>query len=639
MCGIWVSLGYPPNKAHLDIVAHRGPDGDGWREFDTRRGPLAFGHRRLAIIDTGAGGVQPMSYADERYWITYNGEIYNYLELREELQAKGYQFITHSDTEVILAAYAAWKTDALSRLRGMFALAIHDRNDGTTLLARDRFGIKPLYISSTAKGFAAGSEIKQLLMLPDVSRRINPRRAYDFLASGIQDHSAETTFSDVSQILPGEWLKIDATGEITTGRWYQLPEPGSLRLSKVEASEQFLALLQDSVRIHLRADVEVGSCLSGGLDSSTLVMLMAEQLEKLGSGGNLNAVTARFEGTAVDETKYADMVSAAAKARSHAARPRPEDIMQEAADIVWHQDEPYGSTSIHAQWHVFAAARANGLKVMLDGQGADEILAGYHGAYDVRFAELLRQWKLAAAYILASRRAAWLGVPISAQMASGASRLTASAPAPLRIPLTMMAGFARKSRASQISTEPWLRYSGFGLSQPYSVFDRALADADLPPANDIANLCLALTQVGNVRMLLHWEDRNSMAHGVEARVPFLDHPLVEFAIAIGGEHKLVDGWTKWVLRSAMKNRLPEEVRLRKDKLGFATPEAAWLRGPLRKSILDAIDATRNRFPEQFSQSGLDAIVDDMLERRRTLDFTPWRVACFGIWAERFGASF
>lgn len=640
MCGIWVSLGYVPDRAHLNVIAHRGPDGDGWREFDTPRGPLALGHRRLAIIDTGDGGIQPMSYGNERYWITYNGEIYNYLELREELRALGCSFRSQSDTEVILAAYSVWGREALAKLRGMFALALYDRTAGTVLLARDRFGIKPLYFVDTPRGFAAGSEIKQLLMLADVSPRINPRRAYDFLSAGLLDHSEETMFADVVQVLPGEWLQIDFKGNTTRGRWYKLPEPGSLHMSDSEASERFLRLLQDSVRLHLRADVEVGSCLSGGLDSSTLVMLMSEQLADLGSGHRLNAVTARFEGTDVDETHYADLVASSAGARSHAARPRPEDVMSEAKEIVWHQDEPYGSTSIHAQWHVFATTRANKLKVMLDGQGADEILAGYHGAYDVRFAELLRQWRLTAAYVLAARRSEWLGVPITTQMATGAARLNATAPWAMRAPLNLVANFVRRRRPGPaISNAPWLEHREFGTSVPYSVFDKALADADLPPASQIATLCYALTQVGNVRMLLHWEDRNSMAHGVEARVPFLDHPLVEFAIGLGGEHKLVDGWTKWILRDAMKGRLPDEVRLRKDKLGFATPEASWMRGSLRGAMLDALEATRKRFPEHFLGDGLRAMTNDMLEGRRTLDFTLWRVACFGLWAERFGANF
>lgn len=641
MCGIWISLGYVPDRSHLDIVAHRGPDGEGWQVFETPRGPLVFGHRRLAIIDTGDGGIQPMSYNNGRLWITYNGEIYNYLELREELRTLGYSFATQSDTEVILAAYAQWGRDSLRRLRGMFALGLYDRQAAKLFLARDRFGIKPLYFVKTARGLAAGSEIKQLLSLPDVSSRINPRRAYDFLVGGTLDHSDETMFRDVEQLQGGEQLEVDlSSGSIARDRWYTLPPSGSVKLSRAEAAARFLELLQDSVRLHLRADVEVGSCLSGGLDSSTLVMLMAEKLESLGSRERLNTITARFEGTAVDETQYADIVSNAARAQTHAARPRPDDIMQEASEIVWHQDEPYGSTSIHAQWHVFAQAHVNHLKVMLDGQGADEILGGYHSVYDMRYAELIHQWRLSAALILAVRRKQFFNHPLLPQLTTGAAHLSSTSPA-MRAVLSPMLKLASRKQSSAIPvSEPWLRQASFGLEgSPYGTFEKALSDAGLAPPNDLASFCVGLTQVGSVPMLLHWEDRNSMAHGVEARVPFLDHPLVEFAIGLGGEHKLVDGWTKWVMRSAMKGRLPEAVRLRKDKLGFATPEAAWMRGPLRQPIVESIEITKQLFPEHFNISGLDKMVAEMLDGRRTLDFTLWRIACFGIWSKRFGAAF
>ncbi len=642
MCGIWISLGHVPDRSHLDIVAHRGPDGDGWQVFETPRGPLAFGHRRLAIIDTGDGGIQPMSYENDRLWITYNGEIYNYLELREELRALGHSFVTQSDTEVILAAYAQWGRDALHRLRGMFALGLYDRRAARLFLARDRFGIKPLYFVKTAQGLAAGSEIKQLISLPGVSSRINPRRAYDFLAGGTLDHSGETMFLDVKQLRGGEWLEVDlSNGAVTHDRWYTLPSPGSINLTREEASARFLELLQDSVRLHLRADVEVGSCLSGGLDSSALVMLMAEKLEALGSSERLNTVTARFEGTEVDETRYADIVSSAAHAQSHATRPRPDEIMQEASQIVWHQDEPYGSTSIHAQWHVFEQAHANQLKVMLDGQGADEILGGYHSVYDMRYAELISQWRLSAAIILAVRRKQFFNHPLLPQLAIGAAQLSSSS-AVMRVALSPMVRFAqrRTQNSAPLVLEPWLRQRAFGLEgPPYGTFEKAISDAGLAPPIDLASFCVGLTQVGSVPALLHWEDRNSMAHGVEARVPFLDHPLVEFAIGLGGEHKLVDGWTKWVLRSAMKGRLPEAVRLRKDKLGFATPEAAWMRGILRDPIVESINITKQLFPEHFHVPAMDKMVAEMLDGLRPIDFTLWRIACFGIWAKRFGVAF
>jgi asparagine synthase (glutamine-hydrolysing) len=277
---------------------------------------------------------------------------------------------------------------------------------------------------------------------------------------------------------------------------------------------------------------------------------------------------------------------------------------------------------------------------MLDGQGADEILAGYHGVYDLRLLELGRKLRLVAALRFATQRARMQNVPVPVQMRLLAAALAQSGPAIVRVPLGAAAWLRRKGRAIKgVSVAPWLEAQSFDTEKHYDVFQRAVADAKLPAPSGIGDLCSALTTVGNVRMLLHWEDRNSMAHGVEARVPFLDHPLVEFAIALGGEHKLVDGWTKWILRKSMKGRLPDAVRERKDKLGFATPETEWMRGPLRAEYRDAVLATQKRFPEHFPRPALTAMVDDMLDGRRPMEFAPWRVACFGIWSERFGTSF
>jgi asparagine synthase (glutamine-hydrolysing) len=448
-------------------------------------------------------------------------------------------------------------------------------------------------------------------------------------------------FSNVYQLQAGEYLTINMSGAMKKTTWYRVPEEGgALKLSGKAAAERFYELLYDSVRLHLRADVQVGSCLSGGLDSSALVMLMADQLGKTGNGDNLNTVTARFEGTAVDETKYADMVAKAARARSHAARPRAEDILQEVSDVIWHQDEPYGSTSIHAQWHVFARAKEQGLKVMLDGQGADELMAGYHGVYDFHFAQLVRQWRLIAAVALAAQRTQRLGVPFAPQLARGILQAADVAPTAFRVPLRFLAGHAKRALSSSVlHSGPWLREEGFALPDKIpSVWDQAIADAGYPPATDINTLCRSLIGPGNVRTLLHFEDRNSMAHGVEARVPFLDHPLVEFAIGLGSDHKLVNGWTKWVLREAMKNTLPEEVRMRKDKLGFATPESSWMCGPLRSEIAAAVETTVALFPDLFNQKNLLAFTDQVLSGLRPFDNAVWRVACFGIWARKFGVT-
>ena len=283
MCGIWASLGMQPPRSVIDVVVHRGPDGEGWREFCTPVGAVVFAHRRLAIIDTSSAGDQPMSFADGRYWIVYNGEIYNYLELRATLSSHGFEFRTRTDTEVLLAAYAHWGEECLHRLNGMFAFVIWDDHEKTLFAARDRFGIKPLYVYRTKAGFGLASEIKQFTCLPEFVPRLNLARTHDFLSTGLTDHSAETLFEGVRQIRGGECLRTvirsDRTPNPEVRRWYTLAEESTSGLNESEASDRLRELLTESVGLRLRADVPIGSCLSGGLDSSSIVCLINEALK------------------------------------------------------------------------------------------------------------------------------------------------------------------------------------------------------------------------------------------------------------------------------------------------------------------------------------------------------------------------
>src|SRR5829696_3666929 len=290
MCGLYASIAFAPERARIDLVAHRGPDGSGWRELAAAAGPVALGHRRLAIIDVSDTGLQPMADASGRYHLVFNGEIYNYLELREELRAAGHAFTTETDSEVLLAAYREWGEGCLDRFHGMWAFLIWDARDRKLFAARDRFGIKPLYVVANAHGAAFASEIKQLLGLPGLSGRMNLARVRDFLASGISDHTDETLFEGVRQIRPGSCVTIDASrrwnGAFEPKRWYAIPAHGTLKLAEAEAAERLRVLLTDSVRLHLRSDVPVGSCLSGGLDSSSIVCLMSGMLA---AGGDRRA--------------------------------------------------------------------------------------------------------------------------------------------------------------------------------------------------------------------------------------------------------------------------------------------------------------------------------------------------------------
>jgi asparagine synthase (glutamine-hydrolysing) len=630
MCGLFCSIGIAPDRSRIDIVAHRGPDGSGWEVRQSPAGPVALGHRRLAIIDLTEGGRQPMASPDGRFELIFNGEIYNYIELREELRAKGEVFTTDSDSEVLLRAYAVWGEGSLNRLRGMFAFLIWDDREKRLFAARDRFGIKPLYLVETGECIALASEIKQLLDLPGLERRMNIARVHDFLLSGICDHTAETMFDGVMQVRAGECLLVDAGKAplaVTIRRWYPATA-AAIDVNETEAGRRYREALQDAVRLHLRSDVPVGSCLSGGLDSSSIVCLMSDMLRSRGGGARVNTFSACYAEKSVDEKPFMEEVVGHASTIPHYLFPKSDDVLRKASDITWHQDEPFGSTSIFAQWCVFDEARRAGIKVMLDGQGADEPLAGYHGSFSYYMAELIRRRDVAMVVRTMAERKRYHGLAVREQVQTYMAPL---------LPLALTSALRGKRHA--MIDHDWLgtdviRRQG----NPKSALALASETLGLPPVTDIRSLCLTLTHASNLQMLLHWEDRNSMASSIEARVPFLDHPLVELVLGLGNAHKIVGGDTKRALRVAMVGILPEKVRQRRDKLGFATPEQIWFRGPLRGPILDGIEASLRRYPDLMNAAGVRALAADMLDERRPIDFTLWRIVNIGIWGERFGVA-
>ncbi len=631
MCGIFGSIGLEPDPARVDIVAHRGQDGRGWTVHECRAGKVALGHRRLAIIDVSDDGLQPMALDGGRYEIVFNGEIYNYVELRAELEQRGETFRTRTDTEVLMRALVVWGLGSLPRLRGMFSFLFWDHAEQTLIAARDRFGIKPLYYCTSARSIAFGSEIKQLVSLPGVSGRMHIPRVADFLIHGMSDHTAETMFEGVSQLGAGEVAVVRADAadgpSLTISRWYEPPSL-DVEIGANEAAERFHDLLADAVKLHLRSDVPVGSCLSGGLDSSSIVCIMADQLGSRAGGPQVKTISACYPDKYVDEKPFMDTVVAHANTDPTYLWPRSEDVFARASDITWHQDEPFGSTSIFAQWCVFEAARKAGVKVMLDGQGADEQLAGYTNGFAFHLAGLIRHGRLIEAVRSVQGRQRLSGVAFSRQLAELAPRL---------LPKFVVAELARQRRSSL--QHDWIGDAALTQYGATSAIDTAAEKSGLPAASDLASLCVMMTFASNLQMLLHWEDRNSMAHGIEARVPFLDHPLVEFSLALGNRHKIVDGATKSVLRRAMVGVLPRQILDRHDKLGFATPEQVWFRGPLRPLIEDGIETTLKLYPDLMNATGVRSRAAAMLDGRAPVDFWLWRVVNLGIWGKRFGIGY
>lgn len=657
--------------AMTDLVRHRGPDDEGFLllpeldgEFQLCGGNdtpgtiysadmpfkpgghintlgdqplrLALGHRRLSIVDLSAAGHQPMCSADRRFWIVYNGEVYNHIELREELAERGHQFRSHSDTEVILAAYQEWGTECLSHFNGMFAFLLYDAYEKKLFAARDRFGVKPLYYwISPAGDIAFASEIKQFTALPGWRARINGQRAYDFLAWSITDHTDETMFRDVFQLRGGEMLLLDLQ-RIVAGQapqleqnklmhtvWYKLtPTPFSGTMA--DAAAEFRDKLVESVRLRLRADVPVGSCLSGGLDSSSIVCIMNRILEEQGAAELQKTFSACAEVARFDERSWIDIVVDATKVDAHYVCPSLSGLFEESPDITWHQDEPFGSTSIYAQWNVFRLAAQNGVKVMLDGQGADEQLAGYHSFFGPRLAQLLRSGQLGGMLDEISAMQRLHGYSLRSSMENLAH---------IVLPEWSKDFLSRALGRKFFTNPPWLNSRNLGC-MPKNPFV-AIGASNYSSVRDLS---IAQLTSNNLQMLLHWEDRDSMAHSVESRVPFLDYRLIEFVVGLPDEFKLSDGITKRVLRDGMSGILPDRIRDRMDKLGFATPEEVWLRelgsDLFRAKLAEAVDASHSILNGKEASQ----VLEEMISGTRKFNFLPWRMINFGEWVKRFSVG-
>jgi asparagine synthase (glutamine-hydrolysing) len=379
MCGIFFSVGFENLPAAvIDSVAHRGPDGRGWNEFMSPNGPVVMAHRRLAIVDLSADGHQPMSTEDQRFWVTYNGEIYNYLEIRGELEDLGHEFKTKTDTEVLLKSYLHWGKDCLHKFNGMFAFVIWDDKEKKVFAARDRFGVKPLYYYREGNKIAFSSEIKQFKHFPKWKNILNQEMAGEYLETGYCDHKQITLYKNVFQVLPGHYLKSDCLVNIPDPLcWYNLESCiKHLDISDNDAISHFKKLFEDAVRIRLRSDVLVGACLSGGLDSSSIVCMMREIQ---GVDQKISTFSSVFPGEKVDESNYIDELASQKNLTSYKNYPSSHAFMDNLDSVLYHQDLPFLGTSIFAQWSTFESAKEKGVIVLLNGQGADESLLGYPG--------------------------------------------------------------------------------------------------------------------------------------------------------------------------------------------------------------------------------------------------------------------
>ena len=577
IAGIWERSGRPVDPSALqrmsEILVHRGPDGAGIHAD----GEIGLANRRLSIIDTSEAGAQPMGLAERGLWLTYNGEIHNYPELRDELESGGAVFRTRTDTEVVLHAYAVWGSECFERFNGMWALGIWDGRERRLVLSRDRFGIKPLCYSVRGGRVCFASEPKAILAAFPDERSPDVAEVSRFLHGGFPDAGASTFFANVRQVRPATTVVLTEDG--LRDRRYWSFAPGE-ETPKHDAEEQFRELLRDAVRVRMRSDVPVGTCLSGGLDSSAIAALVEPPREL-----PMHCFSLRYDGWSDDESRFAAAAAASRPGRfvMHWVRPEPGDLLETMRRIVWHHDAPTPLRGRLPQWFVMQEAGRH-VKVVLDGQGSDEILAGYS--------------RFVLPYLLDRVRGRG-GAGLLSELADLARVESRS-----RLWFLALAALPPAQRA--LGLPPWV------LGRPFARRVAPQPPRRLRPYESALNNALwhELSTEG-LPEVLHAEDALSMAFSVESRTPFLDHRIVELCFSLPYSDKIADGWTKSLLRRALADTMPTEILRRRHKLGFPAPVVDWLKleqnwADVRGFLLDRTTLERDIFDRRRLERELRA---------------------------------
>ena len=618
MCGILGIVGFPADSAiavrdaaarGIGLLRHRGPDACGaWMGNG-----VALGHTRLSIIDLSEAGAQPMHDPSGRWTLVYNGEVYNYVELRGELRDRGYSFRGSSDTEVVLAALIEWGPEALDRFNGMWALALWDAEREELFLARDRAGKKPLYHTTLPDGSTAfASEITPLLRL-GARPGVNRQAAFDFLTQGTYGHLGEQTFFDgVEQIPAAHCATLGTGGGLKVRRYWDLPDVK--RSDRVPYDDvfrgRFRDALTDAIRVRLRSDVPVGATLSGGLDSSTIVLVV----DALNGGAPMHLFTSLYPGTSHDETPYFEaVVSRLRDPIVHRAQPDPARFREELLEVLRHQEEPFGDTSILAHFSLMRAARQAGVPVILSGQGGDELLLGYPSMVQAYLGSLLARGRPQAL------RQAWEFAPGVGLSRAAALRNVMGAALPLavrdRIRQRFVRRMARKVTPALLESVSLRRFTPDDRDMLSSYLRQVFTRFAIPH-------------------LTHYDDRNAMAFSVEGRMPFLDVNVVNLVATVEYDALFSGGFTKRVLRDSFADLLPPSVRMRRDKVGFHTPLAAWL---TRHTDWIRGFMTRDRLESaSFLEPNAYAIALESLHRGETATaLEVWRGFVLHLWLDMF----
>ena len=612
----------------VTCLAHRGPDGKGSMSFRLDNGvAVAFGHTRLAILDLSDAGLQPFNSKDGNYSLTYNGEIYNYREIRSELEALGTKFHTSSDTEVLLEALIAWGVKALDKLEGMFAFGFLDKNQKKLLLARDAFGIKPLLYGQDGENFAFGSEIRALRALFPNLNELNHSVASKYLIFGDCDKSSATFIKKIQHLSPGSFLIIDLEGalKVSSPTTYWAPHvPEQLDISFDDAAEEFRRLFLESVTLHVRSDVPVGAALSGGLDSSAIV----GGLRHVNPSAEIHSFSFIDRSPELSEESWVDLANSFNGTIPHKIFLDSQSLFDDDFDtLIKAQSEPFPDLSIYSQFKVFEAAKTEGITVTLDGQGADELLAGYWGFPESRIHSLLNQRDISGIMEFLNGWHRYPGRSIRGVLS------------------TAFATYFPEIRRSEgfIKASTKLGFMGDHSLDLFTPEAISIATSEVPlwkgeRSNRSRRLVEALAEaLGPKRLtaLLRYSDRNSMHSSIESRVPFLTRRMTEFTLSLPEQYLLSQqGETKHILRKALAGIVPTEILERKDKIGFEAGTRGWgLGSALLKEVAQNLDVV-----PLINQAEARKAIIGVVEGRRDLNTNIWRVINYARWVQLEGTQ-
>lgn len=580
---------------------------------------LGLGHRRLSILDISENGHQPMESSDGNFIIVYNGEIYNYLELKREMGKRGIQFHTNCDTEVILNAYQLWGKDCVKRFNGMWAFAIWDKVKKTLFCSRDRFGIKPFYYYFDNNKLLFGSEIKQIFEDYSIKKTVNEKEIYAFLYDKPRDICHQTFFENIYPLPASHNIifKVEDNHikEPTIERYWSLVKKdiGNKEYSAVKT--KLKELLSNSVRIRLRSDVKVGSCLSGGLDSSTVVALACDNLknEYNSKHKEFETFTSSFDQyKEIDETKYSSKVAKHVGCNENYIYPKKEILLKEIKRLVFHYDEPVPGLSMFVQWCVMKGASEKKVKVLLDGQGGDEVYLGYTRYYGLYLKLILNKCGFNKFFR-------------ECKLAEENSSLTLK---------QVIRSWIKNSFKILDTLNLYITHKDY-INLTY--FNQKITKKDrkkykLRKCRAIEELQIEELFYTNLPYLLHSEDRNSMAHSIETRTPFLDYKLVEYVYSIPFEYKIKNGWTKYILRDCIKDEIPKEISWRKNKLGFPAPQKEYEEALIKEfnNLLDNPRSSKYFNMNKISKNFIDKVLNSVEDSRFC-----WKFISLELWMREF----